>query len=207
MTYHLQRVVQQRARKIENTWMEICGWEQQGHNRNKNGTAPPLPQFASHWRQPMVSRGALAVHDGNTTATLAHTIQRSNSRPHALADPRLARDDAPLTLHALARNGHALVEHGLEQRRGELAHEQDVVGCDGPNQACWQQQVAVSVFRDQAATNRRHHAADVMRVFERCHVSHRASCRTRMPGSGSKGREGERGAGYVETRGWKATTA
>ena len=180
--------------------MVICGWKLKGHNRNKNGTAPPLPHFASalvHDQQ-----GVPAVLAGNSsTAKVAHRKQRSNSRPHALADPRLARDDAPLTLHALARNGHALVEHGIEERRGELAHEQDVVGCDGPNQACWQKQVAVSVFRDQVATNRRHHAADVMRVFERCHVSHRASCRTRTPGSGSKGREGEWGAGNVETRG------
>lgn len=75
MTYHLQRVVQQRARKIENTWMEICGGEQQGHNRYKNEAAPPLPQFASHWRQPMVSRGALAVHDGNSNAGTHDTAQ------------------------------------------------------------------------------------------------------------------------------------
>lgn len=90
-----------------------------------------------------------------------------HSPPDALADPRLARDDAPLAPLRIANNGHAPVEDGLEQRRGEPAYEQDVVRCNRPRDACRQQQVAVCVLRHRTAPNRCHYTADVVRVRER----------------------------------------
>jgi len=114
-----------------------------------------------------------------------------HSRPHALANAGLPRDDAPMIRRVRARrNGQTPVEHGLEQRRVDCAHEQDVVGGGGPGEASGEFQVPVRPLRHLPATNRGDEAADVVVVVQRGQVENRGHCKQR----GSAGRGAARRA-------------